>query len=45
MHLGNQFRALEEDEVVFLDAMREEQRAEERARQDKDSEEVRNFKE
>ncbi|KAF8337894.1 N-terminal domain of NEFA-interacting nuclear protein NIP30-domain-containing protein [Cantharellus anzutake] len=42
--LSNQFRALEEDEVLFLDAVREEQRAEERARQDKDSEEVQNFK-
>jgi len=43
--LSNQFRALEEDEVVFLDTILQEQRAEERARQDKDSEEVRNFKE
>ena len=34
MHLGNQFRTLEADEVVFLDAIREEQRVEERAHQD-----------
>jgi hypothetical protein len=41
---GKQFRALEEDEILFLDAVREEQQKKERSRQDKDSEEVDAFK-
>lgn len=42
--LGKQFRALEEDEVLFLDAVREKERKDERTRRDKDSEEVDAFK-
>ncbi|KAF8642273.1 hypothetical protein AX16_009546 [Volvariella volvacea WC 439] len=43
--LANQFRALEEDEIMFLDSVRERQEAEERERRQKDGEEVRSFKE
>ncbi|KAF7347739.1 hypothetical protein MVEN_01531200 [Mycena venus] len=43
--LANQFRALEEDEIMFLDSVRERQEAEERERREKDGEEVQNFKE
>ncbi|KAF9481436.1 hypothetical protein BDN70DRAFT_546063 [Pholiota conissans] len=43
--LANQFRALEEDEIMFLDSIREKQEEEERQRKEKDGEEVRNFKE
>ncbi|KAF8216104.1 N-terminal domain of NEFA-interacting nuclear protein NIP30-domain-containing protein [Mycena galopus ATCC 62051] len=43
--LANQFRALEEDEIMFLDSLREKQEAEEKERRDKDGEEVQNFKE
>ncbi|KAF5377448.1 hypothetical protein D9615_005303 [Tricholomella constricta] len=43
--LANQFRALEEDEIMFLDSVRERQEAEERQRKEKDGEEVRGFKE
>ncbi|KAF8973921.1 N-terminal domain of NEFA-interacting nuclear protein NIP30-domain-containing protein [Flammula alnicola] len=43
--LANQFRALEEDEIMFLDSIRERQEEEERQRKEKDGEEVRNFKE
>ncbi|KAF9460782.1 N-terminal domain of NEFA-interacting nuclear protein NIP30-domain-containing protein [Collybia nuda] len=43
--LANQFRALEEDEIMFLDSVREKQEEEERQRKEKDGEEVRNFKE
>ncbi|KIM48111.1 hypothetical protein M413DRAFT_221735 [Hebeloma cylindrosporum] len=43
--LANQFRALEEDEIMFLDSIRERQEAEERQRKEKDGEEVRGFKE
>ncbi|KAF7436934.1 hypothetical protein PC9H_003768 [Pleurotus ostreatus] len=43
--LANQYRALEEDEVLFLDSIRERQEAEERERKEQDGEEVRNFKE
>ncbi|KAJ7103410.1 N-terminal domain of NEFA-interacting nuclear protein NIP30-domain-containing protein [Mycena belliarum] len=43
--LANQFRALEEDEIMFLDSVRERQEAEERQRKEKDGEEVQNFKE
>ncbi|KAF8576559.1 hypothetical protein K439DRAFT_1418858 [Ramaria rubella] len=45
MKLSNQFRSLEEDEVVFLDSVREEQMEEERKRKERDGEEVRNFRE
>ncbi|KAJ7181779.1 N-terminal domain of NEFA-interacting nuclear protein NIP30-domain-containing protein [Mycena crocata] len=43
--LANQFRALEEDEIMFLDSIRERQEAEERERKNKDGEEVQGFKE
>ncbi|KAJ7837497.1 N-terminal domain of NEFA-interacting nuclear protein NIP30-domain-containing protein [Mycena olivaceomarginata] len=43
--LANQFRALEEDEIMFLDSLRERQEAEERERREKDGEEVQSFKE
>lgn len=43
--VANQFRALEEDEIMFLDSIREKQEEEERQRKEKDGEEVRNFKE
>ncbi|KAH9937139.1 N-terminal domain of NEFA-interacting nuclear protein NIP30-domain-containing protein, partial [Fomitopsis serialis] len=43
--LGNQFRALEEDEVLFLDSVLEKQREEERLRKEMDGEEVKNFRE
>ncbi|KAF8898622.1 N-terminal domain of NEFA-interacting nuclear protein NIP30-domain-containing protein [Infundibulicybe gibba] len=43
--LANQFRALEEDEIMFLDSVRERQEEEERQRKEKDGEEVRGFKE
>ncbi|GLB36261.1 putative N-terminal domain of NEFA-interacting nuclear protein NIP30 [Lyophyllum shimeji] len=43
--LANQFRALEEDEIMFLDSVRERQEAEERQRKERDGEEVRGFKE
>jgi hypothetical protein len=42
---GNQFRSLEEDEVVFLDSVRDEQLEEERKRKERDGEEVRGFRE
>ncbi|KAH9922996.1 N-terminal domain of NEFA-interacting nuclear protein NIP30-domain-containing protein, partial [Amylocystis lapponica] len=42
--LGNQFRALEEDEVLFLDSVLEKQREEERLRKEMDGEEVKNFR-
>ncbi|KAF9056291.1 N-terminal domain of NEFA-interacting nuclear protein NIP30-domain-containing protein [Panaeolus papilionaceus] len=43
--LANQFRALEEDEIMFLDSIREKQEAEERQRREMDGEELKNFKE
>lgn len=43
--LANQFRALEEDEIMFLDSVRERQEEEERQRREIDQEEVRSFKE
>ncbi|KAF5313292.1 hypothetical protein D9619_003171 [Psilocybe cf. subviscida] len=43
--LANQFRALEEDEIMFLDSIREKQEEEDRQRKEKDGEEVRSFKE
>ncbi|KAG5353372.1 hypothetical protein C0989_007517 [Termitomyces sp. Mn162] len=42
---SNQFRALEEDEIMFLDSVRERQEAEERLRKEQDGEEVKNFRE
>ncbi|KAJ3995023.1 N-terminal domain of NEFA-interacting nuclear protein NIP30-domain-containing protein [Lentinula boryana] len=43
--LANQFRALEEDEIMFLDSLREKEEAEEKLRRDRDGEEVKGFKE
>ncbi|KAL0579116.1 hypothetical protein V5O48_002899 [Marasmius crinis-equi] len=43
--LANQFRALEEDEIMFLDSVREKQEQEERVRKERDGEEVKSFKE
>jgi len=42
--LANQFRALEEDEIMFLDSIRERQEDEERQRKEKDGVEVMDFK-
>ncbi|PCH33819.1 hypothetical protein WOLCODRAFT_64011 [Wolfiporia cocos MD-104 SS10] len=42
--LGNQFRALEEDEVLFLDSVLEKQREEERLRKEQDGEELKQFR-
>lgn len=42
--LSNQFRALEEDEVQFLDTMVEEQEEEERKRKLKDGEDLREYR-
>nr|GAT48380.1 predicted protein [Mycena chlorophos] len=42
--LANQFRALEEDEVAFLDQIREKREAAERIRNQEDGVEVQNFK-
>ncbi|KAI0721298.1 N-terminal domain of NEFA-interacting nuclear protein NIP30-domain-containing protein [Cerioporus squamosus] len=42
--LGNQFRALEEDEVLFLDSILEKQREEERLRKELEGEELKNFR-
>ncbi|KAI0002064.1 N-terminal domain of NEFA-interacting nuclear protein NIP30-domain-containing protein [Russula vinacea] len=43
--LANQFRALEEDEIMFLDAVRERQIVEERERRERDGEELKSFRE
>ncbi|TFK41044.1 N-terminal domain of NEFA-interacting nuclear protein NIP30-domain-containing protein [Crucibulum laeve] len=43
--LANQFRALEEDEIMFLDSIRERQEEEERQRKERDGEELKGFKE
>ncbi|KAK0233250.1 N-terminal domain of NEFA-interacting nuclear protein NIP30-domain-containing protein [Armillaria fumosa] len=43
--LANQFRALEEDEIMFLDSIRERELEEERQRKQLDGEEVKSFKE
>ncbi|KAG7450395.1 uncharacterized protein BT62DRAFT_991359 [Guyanagaster necrorhizus] len=43
--LANQFRALEEDEIMFLDSIREKELEEERQRKQLDGEEVKSFKE
>ena len=42
--LANQFRALEEDEVVFLDSMKADRDQAERKRKMEDDEEVEGFK-
>jgi len=42
---GNQFRSLEEDEVVFLDSVRERQMQEERERKKREGEELKQFRE
>ena len=44
-YVGNQFRALEEDEVLFLDSILEKQREEERLRKETEGEELKNFRE
>jgi len=44
-HIGNQFRALEEDEVMFLDSIRERQLEEERKRKEEDGVELAGFRE
>ncbi|KAI6031732.1 hypothetical protein PISMIDRAFT_673441 [Pisolithus microcarpus 441] len=44
MKLGNQFRALEEDEIVFLDSIREKQAEEERLRKAQDGAELSDFR-
>jgi hypothetical protein len=44
-HKGNQFRALEEDEVMFLDSIRERQLEEERKREEEDGVELAGFRE
>jgi len=41
---ANQFRALEEDEIMFLDSIREKQMEEERQRKQIEGEEVKNFR-
>ncbi|KAJ2928914.1 hypothetical protein H1R20_g8263, partial [Candolleomyces eurysporus] len=43
--LANQFRALEEDEIMFLDSIREKQEEEERIRKEMDGEELKSFRE
>ena len=43
--MANQFRALEEDEIMFLDSVREKQEAEERERKIRDGEELKSFRE
>ncbi|KAH9082124.1 N-terminal domain of NEFA-interacting nuclear protein NIP30-domain-containing protein [Lactarius deliciosus] len=43
--LANQFRALEEDEIMFLDSVRERQELEERERQEREGEELKTFRE
>ncbi|KAI9457734.1 N-terminal domain of NEFA-interacting nuclear protein NIP30-domain-containing protein [Russula earlei] len=43
--LANQFRALEEDEIMFLDSVRERQEQEERERKVRDGEELKSFRE
>ncbi|KAF9229411.1 hypothetical protein BS17DRAFT_688909 [Gyrodon lividus] len=42
--LANQFRALEEDEIMFLDSIREKQAEEERLRRLQDGEELSDFR-
>ncbi|KAH6917274.1 N-terminal domain of NEFA-interacting nuclear protein NIP30-domain-containing protein [Coprinopsis sp. MPI-PUGE-AT-0042] len=42
--LANQFRALEEDEIMFLDSIREKQEQEERLRMETEGEELKNFR-
>jgi len=45
MKLANQFRALEEDEIMFLDSVRERQEMEERERKEREGEEMKTFRE
>ncbi|GJJ09517.1 hypothetical protein Clacol_003740 [Clathrus columnatus] len=45
MKLSNQFRSLEEDEILFLDSVRVRQLEEERKRKKEDGEELKNFRE
>jgi len=42
--LANQFRALEEDEIMFLDSIREKEAEEERLRKAQDGEELSDFR-
>ena len=42
---ANQFRALEEDEIMFLDSVRERQEEEEKQRKQRDGEEIKTFRE
>ncbi|EIW86607.1 hypothetical protein CONPUDRAFT_69070 [Coniophora puteana RWD-64-598 SS2] len=42
--LANQFRALEEDEIMFLDSIREKEAEAERLRKAQDGEELQDFK-
>jgi hypothetical protein len=42
--VANQFRALEEDEIMFLDSIREKQAEEERLRKAQDGEELSDFR-
>lgn len=42
--VANQFRALEEDEIMFLDSIREKQAEEERLRKTQDGEELSDFR-
>ncbi|KAF8349963.1 hypothetical protein F5887DRAFT_1222998 [Amanita rubescens] len=42
---ANQFRALEEDEIMFLDSVRERQEEEEKQRKQRDGEEIKSFRE
>jgi len=43
--LANQFRALEEDEIMFLDSVRERKELEERERKEREGEELKTFRE
>ncbi|KDQ19947.1 hypothetical protein BOTBODRAFT_101804 [Botryobasidium botryosum FD-172 SS1] len=45
MKLSNQFRSLEEDEIVFLDAVQEDKRSKERKLKDQEAEELLKFRE
>lgn len=42
--VANQFRALEEDEIMFLDSIREKEAEEERLRKAQDGEELSDFR-
>jgi len=43
--LSNQFRSLEEDEIIFLDAVQEDKRSKERKLKDQETEELLKFRE